>query len=96
MVEVRQGVKSLSEPSKDILKAVLGGKLRHGGHPVLRWCTDNLVMVPDANENIRPIKDKSTDRIDLFVAMLIGWSRAVANMGTMVSIYESRGVLTIE
>lgn len=96
MVEVRQGVKSLSEPSKDILKAVLGGKLRHGGHPVLRWCTDNLVMVPDANENIRPVKDKSTDRIDLFVAMLIGWSRAVANMGTMVSIYETRGVLTIE
>jgi len=96
MVEVRQGAKSLSEPSKDILKAVLGGRIRHGGHPVLRWCTDNLVMVPDANENIRPVKDKSTDRIDLFVAMLIGWSRAVANIGTMVSIYESRGILTLE
>lgn len=95
MVEVRQGAKSLSEPAKDILKTVLGGRLCHGGHPVLRWCTDNLVMVPDANENLRPAKDKSTDRIDLFVAMLIAWSRALANMGNMVSVYEGRGIITL-
>jgi phage terminase large subunit-like protein len=96
MVEVRQGAKSLSEPAKDILKVTLEGKLSHGGNPALRWCVDNLVMVPDANENIRPAKDKSTDRIDLFVAMLIAWSRAIANIGNMVSVYDQRGIVVIE
>lgn len=95
MIEVRQGAKSMSEPAKSILAAVLAGKVRHGGNPALRWCTDNLVMVPDANENIRPVKDKSTDRIDLFVGMLIAWSRAVANMGQLVSVYESRGIISL-
>ncbi len=95
MVEVRQGAKSLSEPAKDILKIALEGKLKHGGHPVLRWCTDNLVMIPDANENIRPVKDKSTDRIDLFVALLIAWSRALPNIVTMESVYEHRGIIVL-
>ena len=34
-------------------------------------------------------------REDLFVALLIAWSRAVANMGQMISVYEERGILTI-
>jgi len=96
MVEVRQGAKTFSEPAKDILKCVLGGTIRHGGNPALRWCTDNLVVVSDANENIRPVKDKSTDRIDLFVALLIAWARGLANMGTMVSVYEGRGIITLD
>jgi len=96
MVEVRQGAKTFSEPAKSVLAAALGGTLRHGANPALRWCTDNLVMVGDANENIRPVKDKSTDRIDLFVAMLIAWARAVANMGNMVSVYEGRGIITLD
>jgi len=95
MIEVRQGAKSMSEPAKGILQTVLAGRLRHGNHPVLRWCTDNLVMVPDANENLRPVKDKSTDRIDLFVGMLIAWSRAIANLGNMVNPYDSRGVIVL-
>ena len=61
----------------------------------MRWCTDNLVMVSDANENIRPVKDKSTDRIDLFVAMLIAWSRAIAGMGTEPNVYNTRGIITL-
>lgn len=75
MVEMRQGTRTLSEPAKDILVKVMSGKINHGGHPVLRWCADNLVMVPDANENIRPAKDKATERIDLFVALINAWGR---------------------
>ncbi len=77
MVEVRQGAKSMSEPAKDILAKVMKGELRHGGHPVLRWCADNLVMVRDANENIRPDKEKATDRIDGMVAMINAWNRVI-------------------
>jgi phage terminase large subunit-like protein len=77
MVEVRQGAKSLSEPAKDLLVKIKKHEVNHGGHPVLRWCADNLVMVTDANENVRPDKEKATDRIDLVVALIIAWGRAI-------------------
>ncbi len=79
MVEVRQGAKSMSEPAKDILVKVKNGNLAHGGHPVLRWCADNLVMVMDANENVRPDKEKATERIDGMVAMINAWNRIINN-----------------
>ncbi len=95
MVEVRQGAKTLSEPAKDILKKALAGKIVHGNHPVLRWCADNVVMIPDANENIRPAKDKAVERIDAFVAMITAWSRAML-LSNFKSVYEDRGVSVIE
>src|SRR5260370_25765603 len=36
-IEIRQGVATLSEPSKKLLELVAASKLHHGGHPVLRW-----------------------------------------------------------
>lgn len=95
-VEVRQGVASLSEPAKDIMSSVKERKIKHGNNPVLRWCVDNVVMVVDANANIRPAKDKSTDKIDLFVAMLIAWARALVSLDNMVSIYDTRGIRMVE
>ncbi len=92
MTEVRQGAKSLSEPAKDILTKIMGGQVAHGGHPVLRWCADNLVMGHDANENIRPMKDKATDRIDGVVAMIIAWSRLLFTESTGPSVYERGGI----
>lgn len=91
MIEMRQGAKTLSEPSKDILKKVLGNCVAHGGHAVLRWCADNMVMVPDANENIRPAKDKVTERIDLFVALIMAWGRAI-----YIDQYFTGGVTVLE
>lgn len=92
MVEVRQGSKSMSEPAKDILVKVKKGELCHGDHPVLRWCADNLVMVVDANENIRPDKDKATDRIDGVVALINAWNRIVNNIDEGPSVYEQAGL----
>lgn len=77
MVETRQGAKTLSEPAKDIYVKTKRHEINHGFNPVLRWCADNLVMVIDANENIRPDKAKATDRIDGFVAMVMAWGRAI-------------------
>lgn len=95
MVEIRQGAKSMSEPAKDILTKVLRHDIRHGGNPILRWNADNLVMIPDANENIRPAKDKATDRIDGFVALINAWARAIfsENKG---SVYDEGGIFMVK
>lgn len=77
MVEMRQGMKTMSEPAKDLLVKVKKNKIKHGGHEVLRWCADNLVMKIDVNENVQPAKDKSTEKIDGMVALIMANGRAL-------------------
>jgi phage terminase large subunit-like protein len=48
---------SLSEPSKEILAAVAGGKLHHGGHRVLRWNASCLATV-ERNDNLMFANEK--------------------------------------
>ena len=59
----------------------------------MRWCFDNLVMVADANENIRPAKDKATERIDGAVALFNAWNRMLFTEYQGESIYEKEGVM---
>jgi phage terminase large subunit-like protein len=65
-VEIRQGVAMLSEPSKKLLELVTAGKLRHGGHPVLRW-NASCLAAKETHDNLmftKPEREKSTSRID--------------------------------
>jgi phage terminase large subunit-like protein len=94
MVEMRQGFKTMNEPAKDLLVHIMTGKIRHGGHPVLRWCADNLVVRSDPNGNVAPDKEKATEKIDGMVALMMGWGRAMFSEDT-TSIYEERGILTL-
>lgn len=64
MVEIRQGVRTLSEPTKDFRERVLKGEVLHDGNPVLTWALSNAVTKADHNENIMLDKSKSTERID--------------------------------
>jgi phage terminase large subunit-like protein len=70
-VAVRQGFASLSAPSKALEAAILSRRLRHHGHPVLRWCVGNVAVESDAAGNIKPSKRASTERIDGVVALVI-------------------------
>lgn len=87
-----QGYASMSNPTKYMEKLILDGTLRHGGNPVLRWMASNVMLESDAAENIKPSKDKSTDRIDGIVATIMGLQLALDNRS---SIYESRGVFVL-
>ena len=65
-VEIRQGVATLSEPSKKLLELVAAGKLRHGGNPVLRW-NASCLSTKENNDNLmftKPERSKSSSRID--------------------------------
>ncbi len=95
MVEVRQGTKSMSEPAKDILVKTMKGNIQHGGHPILRWNMDNIVMQIDANENIRPDKEKATERIDGGVALINAWNRITNVEDLGPSVYDTGGFLIV-
>ncbi len=93
MVPMGQGFASMSAPSKEFERLVLEGKIRHGGHPVLRWMVSNVSVVQDAAGNIKPAKDKSTGRIDGVVALIMALDRAVRNQGG--SVYNERGLIVL-
>ena len=77
MVEVRQGALSMSPAMKRIEQLVRKRLINHGGHPVLRWNVGNTEIEMDKNENIRPVKGKSVERIDGLVALVNAMARAM-------------------
>ena len=64
MIEIRQGVQTLSEPTKDFREKVKARKIIHDNNDLLTWAMGNAVTKIDAQENIMLDKSKSTQRID--------------------------------
>ena len=86
----------MSAPTKELMNLVLGGNIRHGGHPVLRWNADNMVVAQDPAGNLKPDKAKATQKIDGMVALIMGIDRATRHEGEEEkSIYEDRGVISV-
>lgn len=93
VVPFGQGFKDMSPPSKRLMELVLEKKIEHGGHPVLRWMMDNIFVRMDPAGNIKPDKEKSTEKIDGAVATVMALDRAIRNGGSMGSVYDDRGIL---
>ncbi|MCL6453560.1 MAG: terminase large subunit [Alicyclobacillus sp.] len=91
MVEIRQGIPTLSGPTKNFRELVLSGRIVHDKNPVLTWAMGNAVEKIDHNENIMLDKDKSTNRIDPVAALINAHTRAVTAQKS-VSVYEMRGM----
>ncbi|MGE4086360.1 MAG: terminase large subunit [Vicinamibacterales bacterium] len=89
VVPFGQGFGSMSAPAQEFERLVIGGRVRHGGHPVLKEHARNAAVLQDAAGNIKPAKDKSTGRIDGIVAAVMGVGRAKVNAGPARSIYET-------
>lgn len=77
MVEIRQGVRTLGEPTKHLRELVLSGKLLHDGSPVLSWAMGNAVTRVDHNGNIQLDKGKAIQRIDPAAALINAHVRAM-------------------
>ena len=96
VVPFGQGFKDMSPPTKELMKLVLEEKIAHGGHPVLRWMMDNIFIRRDPAGNIKPDKEKSTEKIDGAIATIMGLDRAIrCGNDTGASVYDSRGLLFI-
>ena len=94
VVPFGQGFKDMSPPSKRLMELVLERNVAHGGHPVLRWMMDNIFVRTDPAGNIKPDKEKSTEKIDGAVAAVMALDRAVRHGGSTGSVYDERGILS--
>lgn len=86
-----QGFLSMAAPTKKFLDHVLAKRLHHGGHPILRWMADNVVLRHDAAGNSKVDKDKSAQKVDGIVACIMAIDRMERN-GAGDSVYLTRGV----
>lgn len=91
-IEIRQGVKTLSEPTKSFRDLVYDKKIIHDGNPVLAWAISNAVTRQDHNENIMLDKDKSSQRIDPIASLINAHVRAIVMAEEDVMAYDNYDV----
>jgi phage terminase large subunit-like protein len=77
MVAFGQGFASMSAPTKELEKLILGKKLIHSGHPVLRWMLANVAVQQDPAGNNKPDKEKSGEKIDGITAGIMALARSI-------------------
>ena len=76
VVEFRQGWVSMAPAVKELERAIIGRRFRHGGHPVLRWNFENVQLHIDSAGNRSFHKGKSGNKIDGAVACAMAVARA--------------------
>jgi phage terminase large subunit-like protein len=92
-----QGFKDMAAPTKELERLVYAKLIRHNQNPVLRWMLGNVEIKRDPAGNIKPDKQKSSEKIDGIVAtiMAIGEYMTDQANGAGPSVYEERGIRTL-
>ena len=89
-----QGFQSMSAPTKELEKLILGQQIIHDGNPVMSWMLSNIALQEDPAGNIKPNKAKSTEKIDGVVALIQALGSYMTE-GNMNSVYDGRGLLIL-
>ena len=89
-----QGFLSMSAPTKELEKLILGEKIIHDGNPVLGWMLSNIALQEDPAGNIKPNKAKSTEKIDGLVALIMSLGEHMTTED-INSVYDNRGLLIL-
>jgi phage terminase large subunit-like protein len=92
MVPFVQGFASMSSPTKELMKLVLEQRLAHGGNEPLAWMADNVTVRTDAAGNVKSDKEKSAEKIDGIVVLIMALDRALKQSGGG-SPYDTRGII---
>lgn len=100
LVKVRQGFLTMNPAMKAVQRLVLAGTperpaLRHGGHPVARWCVDNLAVAMDPAGNVKPDKANSGDKIDGVSALATAMSELLARPRKKRSAYSDEDEIMV-
>ena len=97
MIEVAQRTMTLSPPMKEIEIMMRKKTLTHNGNPIARWCFGNTVVVFDGNENMKPMKNKSKEKIDLMLALIDAMQIAMKfeNTKLICPYSKERGILVL-
>ena len=71
LVEYGQGYVSMSPAVQILEAAVLDKRMRHGGHPILRWQVSNAAIEMDPAGNRKVSKKRAIGHVDGLIALLM-------------------------
>jgi len=95
-VEIIQSWSNMSWASKELEMLYLMGLLSHNNNPVLNWNAENVIIHTGPSGNYKPDKNKSKEKIDGIISLIMALNRAIMNENaTTKSVYEERGVLIL-
>lgn len=95
MIPFGQGFISMSAPTKELEKIVIGKELNHGNNKVLRWMCSNVAIKSDPAGNIKLDKSKSTEKIDGMISLVMALGSYMNGNTKPANPYDDRGVLFI-
>lgn len=94
VVEIAQTMAGMSPAMKDMERLLRIGQMEHEATDAGRWCFGNVRIATDGNENIKPMKNKSIDRIDITVSWIIAVAMARQRESMVpASIYDRREMI---
>jgi phage terminase large subunit-like protein len=85
-----QGYRDMGPAVDAFETAMLHGQLCHAMHPVLRWCAGNMIFTTDPAGARKADKNRSIDRIDPMVALIMATGIAARDTGAKT--YQGGGV----
>lgn len=93
-IEIPQTISGMAPGMSELERRFKADEISHQPNPLGRYCFDSVVVAPDGNENIKPMKNKSKGRIDPICALTNAASAAV-KLWQSKSVYEDRGLRVI-
>ena len=88
VVEVGGGIQTMNLAMRELEAALVSGRVRHNGDPVLAWMASNVVA-HEFKGCITPTKESSAKKIDGMVAILMAMSRALLADGVAPSVLDT-------
>ncbi|MGZ8164087.1 MAG: terminase TerL endonuclease subunit [Methylobacter sp.] len=86
MVAFGMGYASMNAPMKELERRYLAKEIQHPNDPVLNWAMSNVVADQDPAGNVKPAKNKSTEKIDPAVALMMAIGRAMVAPESQISV----------
>lgn len=93
-VHVAQTMAGMSSAMHELERMFREKTIEHAVNPCGRWAFGNVAVATDGNENMKPMKNKSRDRIDPICALINAMAVAI-QLESRKSVYETRGLRVI-
>ena len=93
LVEFGQGFLSMGPATAEFTRKLLARELQHGSDPVSDWCASNVTVRTDPAGNQKPDKERSIERIDPIVALIMAVGRSMVEQSGIYS--DGRGLLIL-
>ena len=90
--EFSQGIRNMSEPTKELERLVTAGEIDLMGNPILQWMFRNCTPYYDANDNIKLFKGRARNKIDGVIALINAIGGYMADKVNNKTIYETHSL----